>query len=56
MLVLGIGAALGITPIVSVVLAGYLWGLLVRDFLTAWLAVREEQGPAATAQPATRPA
>jgi Family of unknown function (DUF5941) len=56
MLVLGIGAALGITPIVSVLLAGYLWGLLVRDFLTAWLAVREEPGPAATAQPATRPA
>jgi hypothetical protein len=56
MLVLGIGAALGITPIASVLLAGYLWGLLVRDFLTAWLAVREEPGTAATAHPATRPA
>ncbi|HXP56417.1 MAG TPA: DUF5941 domain-containing protein [Streptosporangiaceae bacterium] len=56
MLVLGIGAAIGITPVASVLLAGYLWGLLVRDFLTAWLAVREEPAAAATAHPATRPA
>jgi hypothetical protein len=56
MLVLGLGAALGITPIASVLLAGYLWGLLVRDFLTAWLAIREEPSPAAPAHPATGPA
>jgi hypothetical protein len=45
MLVLGIGAALGITPIASVALAGYLWALLVRDFLTAWLGVRDQPSP-----------
>ncbi|HEX3750289.1 MAG TPA: DUF5941 domain-containing protein [Streptosporangiaceae bacterium] len=56
MLVLGIGAALGITPIASVLLAGYLWGLLIRDFLTAWLAVREEPSSVPTVHPATRPA
>ena len=56
MLVLGIGAALGITPAASVLLAGYLWFLLARDFLTRWLGVRDEPavaGPAAAETPAT---
>jgi hypothetical protein len=55
MLVLGVGAALGITPAASVLLAGYLWGLLARDFLTRWLGVRDEPavaGPAAAETPA----
>ncbi len=65
MLVLGIGAALGITPIASVALAGYLWALLARDYLTAWLAISAEPSPgvppgpadsAVPAPPATRPA
>ena len=46
MLVLGIGAAFGITPIASVLLAGYLWALLGREFLTSWLGVRDEPAPA----------
>ena len=41
MLILGIGAAVGITPVVAVALAGYLWALLVRDFVTGWLGVRD---------------
>ena len=56
MLILGIGAALGITPIASVALAGYLWGLLVRDFVTAWLGVRGQSrpvGPPGATSPAT---
>jgi hypothetical protein len=55
MLVLGIGAALGIAPAASVLLAGYLWILLGRDFLTRWLGVRDEPavaGPAAAESPA----
>ena len=65
MLILGIGAALGITPVASVALAGYLWALLVRDFLTAWLGVRDQPspagpmgpaGPMTPAGPVTRPA
>jgi Family of unknown function (DUF5941) len=64
MLVLGIGAALGITPIASVALAGYLWVLLVRDFFTGWLGIRRQPrpagppapaGPAAQTRPAPRP-
>jgi hypothetical protein len=46
MLTLGIGAAVGITPIVAVALAGYLWALLVRDFLTGWLGVRDRSSSA----------
>ena len=42
MLALGIGAALGIVPFACVVLAGYLWALVIRDFLTGWLGVRGE--------------
>jgi hypothetical protein len=42
MLVLGIGAALGVTPFACVALAGYLWALVVRDFLTGWMGVRDE--------------
>jgi hypothetical protein len=56
MLVLGIGAAIGVTPAASVLLAGYLWGLLARDFLTRWLGVRDQAtlaGPAAAETPAT---
>ncbi len=56
MLVLGVGAALGVTPAASVLLAGYLWGLLARDFLTRWLGVRDEPalaGPATAETPAT---
>jgi hypothetical protein len=62
MLILGIGAALGITPIASVALAGYLWALLVRDFLTTWLGVHDQPTPASPssatspAGPAPRPA
>ncbi|MBV9792471.1 MAG: hypothetical protein JO016_00910 [Actinobacteria bacterium] len=65
MLVLGIGAAFGVTPIASGVLAGYLWGLLLRDYLTAWLAIRQQPAadtpaqpasPAPPVPPATRPA
>jgi hypothetical protein len=55
MLVLGIGAAIGVTPAASVLLAGYLWGLLARDFLTRWLGVRDRPalaGPAAAETPA----
>jgi hypothetical protein len=65
MLILGIGAAVGITPVVAVALAGYLWALLVRDFVTGWLGVRDRSSSAAAADassppgqasPATRPA
>ena len=42
MLALGVGAALGIVPFACVVLAGYLWALVIRDFLTGWLGVRGE--------------
>jgi hypothetical protein len=62
MLILGIGAAIGITPVVAVALAGYLWALLVRDFLTGWLGVRDRSssagapGPSGQVAPATRPA
>ncbi|HEY2277246.1 MAG TPA: DUF5941 domain-containing protein [Streptosporangiaceae bacterium] len=66
MLILGIGAAVGITPIVAVALAGYLWALLVRDFLTGWLGVRDRassaharpdtSGPPGQGSPATGPA
>jgi hypothetical protein len=55
MLVLGIGAALGVAPAASVLLAGYLWVLLARDFLTRWLGVHDEPaltGPAAAQTPA----
>jgi hypothetical protein len=57
MLVLGAGAALGIVPIVSVALAAYLWGLLIRDFLTGWLGVHDEPalaGPVAPIGPEAR--
>ena len=47
MLVGGIGAALGIMPFACIALAGYLWALVVRDFLTGWLGVRDEAVPAA---------
>ena len=40
MLALGVGAALDIVPFACVVLAGYLWALVIRDFLTGWLGVR----------------
>ncbi|HWG12442.1 MAG TPA: DUF5941 domain-containing protein [Streptosporangiaceae bacterium] len=59
MLVLGAGAVLGITPIASVALAAYLWGLLVRDFLTSWLGVHDEPvlaRPVGPAGPETRTA
>ena len=42
MLALGVGAALGIVPFACVVLAGYLWALVIRDFLTGWLGVQGE--------------
>ena len=42
MLALGVGAALGIMPFACVALAGYLWALTIRDFLTGWLGVRSE--------------
>ena len=42
MLALGIGAALGIVPFACIALAGYLWALVIRDFLTGWLGVRDE--------------
>jgi hypothetical protein len=42
MLALGVGAALDIVPFACVVLAGYLWALVIRDFLTGWLGVRGE--------------
>jgi Family of unknown function (DUF5941) len=46
MLVLGIGAALGVVPFACIALAGYLWALVIRDFLTGWLGVRDEAVPA----------
>jgi hypothetical protein len=42
MLALGVGAALGIMPFACIALAGYLWALTIRDFLTGWLGVRSE--------------
>ena len=42
MLALGIGAAVGIVPLACIVLAGYLWALVIRDFLTGWLGVRHQ--------------
>jgi hypothetical protein len=42
MLALGVGAALGVMPFVCIALAGYLWALVGRDFLTGWLGVRHE--------------
>jgi len=42
MLALGIGAALGIVPFACIALAGYLWALVIRDFLTGWLGVLDE--------------
>ena len=38
----GVGAALGIMPFACMALAGYLWALTIRDFLTGWLGVRSE--------------
>ena len=53
MLALGVGAALGIMPFACIALAGYLWVLVVRDFLTGWLGVRDEPARAtASARPA----
>jgi hypothetical protein len=46
MLALGVGAALGIMPFACVALAGYLWALVGRDFLTGWLGVRDESARA----------
>jgi Family of unknown function (DUF5941) len=42
MLIVGLSAALGVVPIVCAVLAGYLWLLVIRDFLTGWMGVTEE--------------
>ena len=42
MLVVGLSATLGVVPIVCAVLAGYLWLLVIRDFLTGWMGVTEE--------------
>jgi hypothetical protein len=56
MLILGVGAALGVAPFASVVLAGYLWGLLVRDFLTGWLGIRDEPARPGPASPPSRAA
>jgi Family of unknown function (DUF5941) len=42
MLALGIGAAAGIVPLACIALAGYLWALVIRDFLTGWLGVRDQ--------------
>ena len=56
MLALGVGAALGIMPFACIALAGYLWVLVGRDFLTGWLGIRDEPArataPARPAQPA----
>jgi hypothetical protein len=56
MLAPGVGAALGIMPFACIALAGYLWVLVGRDFLTGWLGVRDEPArataPARPAQPA----
>jgi hypothetical protein len=42
MLVVGLSAAFGVVPIVCAVLAGYLWLLVIRDFLTGWMGVTGE--------------
>lgn len=42
MLVVGLSAAFGVVPMVCAVLAGYLWVLVIRDFLTGWMGVTEE--------------
>jgi hypothetical protein len=44
MLLAGLGAALGIMPAACIALAGYLWALLIRDYLTGWLGVRGGPG------------
>jgi hypothetical protein len=42
MLALGLGGVFGIVPVTCVVLAGYLWALVARDFLTGWMGVTGE--------------
>jgi hypothetical protein len=42
MLVVGLSAAFGVVPMVCAVLAGYLWLLVIRDFLTGWMGVTED--------------
>jgi hypothetical protein len=44
MLALGLGGVFGIVPVACVVLSGYLWTLVTRDFLTGWLGVADESG------------
>lgn len=44
MLALGLGGVFGIVPVACVVLSGYLWTLLTRDFLTGWLGAADESG------------
>ncbi|MGP0023550.1 MAG: hypothetical protein ACLPKE_09305, partial [Streptosporangiaceae bacterium] len=56
MLALGVGAALGIMPFACIALAGYLWVLVVRDFLTGWLGVHDEPALATAAARPARPA
>jgi hypothetical protein len=41
MLVVGLSAAFGVVPMACAVLAAYLWVLVIRDFLTGWMAVTE---------------
>jgi hypothetical protein len=56
MLALGVGAALGIMPFACIALAGYLWALVGRDFLTGWLGVRDESARATAPARPTQPA
>lgn len=42
MLVVGLSAAFGVVPMVCAVLAGYLWVLVIRDFLTGWMGITDE--------------
>jgi hypothetical protein len=42
MLVVGLSAAFGVVPMVCAVLAGYLWVVVIRDFLTGWMAVTDQ--------------
>jgi hypothetical protein len=44
MLVLGLSGIFGIVPVTCVLLSGYLWALVARDFLTGWLGVASESG------------
>jgi hypothetical protein len=44
MLALGLGGVFGIVPVACVVLSGYLWTQVTRDFLTGWLGVADESG------------